>query len=274
MKLLKVPVSVAAMLRPPQVGFTAHATTASDGQLWRRLTRPGGRRRARAAAATSRRSSSPRAGLGLPVRSDRRHARARSPACAYRRGSHAVAGGRAEQARGPVAELALAHGRARASGQSRGVARPSDRGGCGVTITRGRLPTTPNVGVGDRDDRRLSTAGAGDRPADARAATSRRSWSSASTRPRWELWNGVLLAVVQLRALGGAVIALELDELASQAEQRGGVVAQHGGRDVRRQLEPVELGEAGLGVEHRVVGAEAELPAQPARDLALTSSGR
>ena len=35
------------------------------------------------------------------------------------------------------------------------------------------------------------------------------------------------------------------------------------------QLEPVELGQAGLRVEHRVVGAEAELPAQPARDLAL-----
>ena len=41
-----------------------------------------------------------------------------------------------------------------------------------------------------------------------------------------------------------------------------------------RQLEPVELGQAGLGVEHRVVGPEAELPAQPARDLALDLVGQ
>src|SRR3954462_8444914 len=58
-----------------------------------------------------------------------------------------------------------------------------------------------------------------------------------------------------------------------QAEQLRRVVAQHGVRDGLGQLEPVELGEAGLGVEHRVVGAEQELPAQPARDLALDLVG-
>ena len=41
-----------------------------------------------------------------------------------------------------------------------------------------------------------------------------------------------------------------------------------------RQLEPVELGQARLGVEHRVVGPEAELPAQPPRDLALDLVGQ
>ena len=45
-------------------------------------------------------------------------------------------------------------------------------------------------------------------------------------------------------------------------------------RDVRRQLEPVELGQARLRVEHRVVGPEAELPAQPARDLAAHLLGQ
>ena len=82
---------------------------------------------------------------------------------------------------------------------------------------------------------------------------------------------GVLGAQPALLLAGlGPVIAalLGLAVLGYRPSRAAAFSLQDRVRDVRRQLEPVELGQAGLRVEHRVVGPEAELPAQPARDLA------
>ncbi len=80
---------------------------------------------------------------------------------------------------------------------------------------------------------------------------------------------GVMGAQSALLVAGLGPVVAALGALAYRPSSAAALSRRTAFATSSRQLEPVQLGQAGLGIEHRIVGPEAELVAQPARDLAL-----